>query len=273
MAITNNKDIILTNLELSIQISLSGLSFCVLNSETNTIEELKHFPSQSKLTPVTLLDALKHVFNTENTLKKNFNSVQIIHVNSLSTFIPKELFKEEFKADYLKFNTKILSTDFIALDTLKTNESINVYVPYVNINNYIFDHFGDFNYKHYSTVLVEHILQQEKNTLTTKVYVNCSKTHFEIVVTKTGQLILFNTFNYQTKEDFIYYLLFTLEQLNLNPETADIVLLGDINKVNPLYKIAYKYIRNVSFGNRYDNYNYNETPQSNYSDFTLIKSL
>ncbi|WP_452221954.1 DUF3822 family protein [Lacinutrix salivirga] len=273
MAIQKNKDNILTNLEVSIQISLSGLSFCVLNSKTNTIEHLKHFPSQNTLTPFTLLDALKHVFNTEAVLNQSFKTVQLIHVNALSTFVPKALFNEDCKADYLKFNAKILSTDFIAYDMLNINDSVNVYVPYVNINNFIFDHFGDFTYKHHSTVLVETILKQEKNTLTTKIHVNCSENHFEIVATKSGKLVLYNSFEINSKEDFIYYILFTIEQLNLNPETADIILLGNINKDDDYYKIAYKYIRNVSFGNRYDTFTYTEAPKTNYSDFTLLKSL
>jgi len=37
--------------ELSIQISLSGLSFCILNTSTNTISTLKNTSFASKQTP------------------------------------------------------------------------------------------------------------------------------------------------------------------------------------------------------------------------------
>jgi hypothetical protein len=59
-------------------------------------------------------------------------------------------------------------------------------------------------------------------------------------------LLFFNSFDYQTKEDFIYYLLFTTEQLNLNPEYIKLQLLGDISEESEWFEMAYTYIRNVS---------------------------
>jgi len=41
-------------------------------------------------------------------------------------------------------------------------------------------------------------------------------------------------------------LLFTAEQLNLNPESFSLEFLGDITEDDAYYKITYKYIRNVS---------------------------
>ncbi|MGB6269320.1 MAG: DUF3822 family protein, partial [Olleya sp.] len=65
MAQTNKKNTDLTNLELSIQISLSGLSFCVLDRSTTTILELESNIFKVKKTPTDLLDAVKHLFNTK----------------------------------------------------------------------------------------------------------------------------------------------------------------------------------------------------------------
>ncbi|AUC76255.1 DUF3822 family protein [Olleya sp. Bg11-27] len=273
MAVTNNNHIDLTNLELSIQISLSGHSFCVLDTNTKTIIELKAEKFSIKKTPSELLDAIKHLFNTETILKQVFKSINIIHVNDWSTIVPKPLFEESALADYLKFNTKILKTDFITFDEISANDSINVYVPFTNINNFIFDRFGSFTYNHFSTILIEQLLTFEKHSSTSKVYINTADATFEIIVLNKGKLLLYNTFEFHTKEDFIYYLLFTLEQLQLNPETIDVLFLGDIDEDNPLFKIAYKYIRNVSFGNRIDTYAFAEKPLHNHSYFTLLKSL
>ena len=263
----------LTNQELSIQLSLNGLSFCILNTDNNTVTYLKHFPLEKKQTPFELLDRVKHNFNTEEALQKNFKKVNVIHINELATLVPKPLFNESLLADYLKLNSKILKSDFITFDEIMVNDTINVYIPYVNINNFIYDKFGDFTYKHFSTILIEELLNIEKHVNETKLFVNVSKTHFEIIVIKEGKLLLYNTFEYTTTEDFIYYILFTAEQLQLNPETVTLVLLGDIAKGDKLYSIAYKYIRNISFGSRFDNYNYSDAPKSSYSDFTLIKSF
>jgi len=273
MAITSNISNKILNQELSIQVSLSGLSFCILQKDKNTISFLKHFPFEKKQNPFEVLDTLKHIFNTEEVLKGNFNSVYVTHVNELSTLVPKPFFDEENLADYLKFNSKILKADFITFDDISINDSVNIYVPYVNINNFIYDMFGSFTYKHFSTILIENLLLIEKNSESIKVYANIDSDHFEIIIIKNGKLLIYNTFEYTTKEDFIYYLLFTTEQLELNPETLQLVLLGNIDKDSELFETAYNYIRHVSFGNRHDSYKYLEQPKTNYSDFTLIKSF
>ncbi|GAA4231366.1 DUF3822 family protein [Postechiella marina] len=259
--------------ELSIQISLSGLSFCILQKETNTISYLNHFSFNKKLNPFALLDQLKQLFNTEEALQKQFDAVYIIHVNELATLVPKALFNEDNIADYLKFNSKILKSDYITYDDIKLNESVNVYVPYVNINNFIYEKFGAFTFKHFSTILIEQILLLEKNNTSTKIYAHVSSNHFELVITKDGKLLLYNSFEYNSEEDFIYYLLFTAEQLHLNPEQVELVFLGDITKDDAIYNITYKYIRHIHFGNRNDNYKYTKTPNTNHSNFTLIKSF
>lgn len=273
MAIANKTINKLTNLELSIQISLSGLSFSILNRNSNTIEFLKEIRFEKKLNPFAVLDELKLLFLKEQILKNNFANINIIHDNDLSTLVPKSLFNESLLADYLKFNSKILKSDFIAYDTIIENNSVNVYVPYININNFIYDKFGAFIFKHVSTILIDSVLQNEKTSETSNIYVNVSFNHFEILVLEKNNLILYNTFAYHSKEDFIYYILFTAEQLSLDPETIHLVFLGDISKNDDLYNIAYKYVRNISFGDRNDNYKYTSTPKSEYSNFTLLNSF
>jgi hypothetical protein len=78
-----------------------------------------------------------------------------------------------------------------------------------------------------------------------KMAVHFSQGHFEIIVIQNQQLLLFNSFEYLTPEDFIYYVL-TAEQLNINPENFPLELIGSIDIESEYYKIAYKFIRNVS---------------------------
>ena len=162
--------------------------------------------------------------------------------------MPETLFDETNIADYLKFNNKILPSDFISYDQL-SNGTVNVYVPLVNINNYIYDTFGAFTYKHYSTLFIEHLINL-KAGLDSNMFVDVDENQFEIAVLKEQKLIFYNTFSYSTKEDFIYYILFTAEQLQMNPETFPLVFSGLIDEDSELYEIAYKYVRHISKGNQ-----------------------
>ncbi|NRR90783.1 DUF3822 family protein [Winogradskyella undariae] len=236
--------------ELSIQINLNGLSFCILNKTQNTIEFLKMIPFEQKQTPDEVLCHLKTELSSNIVFSDDFNAVYVIHQNELSTLVPEELYDASHKADYLKFNSKILRNDFITEDEIPFNKSVNVYVPYVNINNYIFDTFGEFEYKHSSSILIDSILQNVKAEETPIVFININKTTVELLVVENNKLQLFNVFEYHSKEDFLYYILFVFEQLKLDTETTPIELSGNIELEDELYNLLYNYVRYVNFINK-----------------------
>ena len=149
----------------------------------------------------------------------------------------------------------------------------HVFIPFVNINNYLLDQFSTFNYKHVNTILVSKLLELSKNNDEKQVYVHFSKNKFEIVVVQNQKLLLYNSFDFSTKEDFIYYLLFTTEQLNLNPEHFKVQLLGLISDDSELFEIAYKYIRNVSLLDVSNIENKNDLSKAdNLKHFILLQS-
>lgn len=259
--------------ELSIQISLSGLSFCILNRSKNTIGHIQHVPFDKKLTPFDILERIIATLDEGAVYDQAFSEVLLIYQNELSCLVPKPLFDEAHCADYLKFNAKILTTDYISFDDIHFNDSVNVYVPLVNVNNFMFDRFGSFEYKHSSTILIEHILKHQPLSNVPNIYVNVNEHSFEIVVVKDYNLVLYNTFEYITKEDFIYYILFTIEQLKMDPETLKLKLMGTIAEGDDLYQIVYTFIRNVEFVMPHHKFNFIEEPSVAHNDYVLLNSF
>ncbi|MDN3493683.1 DUF3822 family protein [Winogradskyella bathintestinalis] len=233
--------------ELSIQINLNGLYFCILNKTSNTVEFLKTVEFEHKLNPIDTLNRLKMELSSDTIFSEDFDAVLVIHQNELATLIPEELYNPEHKVDYLKFNSKILGNDFITEDKISVNKSINVYVPYVNINNYIFETFGEFIYKHSSSILIESVLQNFETSDEIKFCINVNKNTIEILVLEDNKLQLFNVFEYYSKEDFIYYVLFVFEQLKLDVETTLVELCGNIVIGDEIFSTLYTYIRHVNF--------------------------
>ena len=221
------------------------------------------------ITPQKQVDFITKQFETNELLKNSFNKINVTHSNNLSTFVPLPFFKEDHLSEYLQYNLKVLENEFIAYDTIESAEIATVYIPFVHLNNYLFDKFGSFEYKHSSSVLVESLLKETLANDKTHFFVNVETGIFQIVVLKNKKLEFFNTFNFKTKEDFIYYILFTAEQLSLNPEEFLLSFLGDIEKESELYEITYKYIKNINFFQ--PNYILAEDLKiSNHSHFTLL---
>lgn len=102
-------------------------------------------------------------------------------------------------------------------------------------------------------------------------FVHVNETHFEIVVLQNQKLEFYNSFDYKTPEDLIYYILFTAEQLSLNPENFKLEFLGNIDEESPLFEITFKYVRNVSLMNM--NFTFNSfTEKENREHFILLHS-
>ena len=258
---------------MSIHISLNGLSFCIIDLISNEIDFLRTYSLSKNTTPKELLKTLKKGFKENNELSNSFSSVKIIHYNNLSTVVPEPLFDKNNALSYLKFNSKILQNDYAAYDEIFNNECVNVYIPYVNINNYIFKMFDSFVYNHYSSIILEKVkLNDEKNTITPSLYLNINSNHMELIYFVKNKLIFYNRFDFSTKEDIIYYLLFTIDQLKLNPEEIPLVITGNISEDDDNYKIIYEYIRNVSTFNSEINQE-NKFYNSLKSDIILLNSF
>tara|TARA_R110000868_G_scaffold109560_1_gene297754 strand:- start:12897 stop:13730 length:834 start_codon:yes stop_codon:yes gene_type:complete len=259
--------------KLSIQISLNGLSFCVLDSIGNTIVLQESIRFSEELIPFQVLKNLQEFLEKNDITKMSFSDVTVIHRNTLFSLVPKALFNEKELANYLKFNAKILANDHISFDEISNYDLITVYVPFVNINNYIYELFGEFEYKHNSTVLIQSLLNNFNGGKDPICYVHVLEQQMDVIVISNKKLLLYNSFNFHTKEDFIYYLLFTIEQLKLDTETLKLRLFGTIEEGDDLYHITHKYVRNVDVYIPTNLSYHTETNSSIFIDFTTLSAL
>ncbi|MFY0604661.1 MAG: DUF3822 family protein [Flavobacteriaceae bacterium] len=256
----------ITSRNLSIQFSLDGFSFCISNQNDDSFF-LQEFSFENTVTISECHDKIIEVFKNEKQLQTDFKKIHVIHQNYLNTIVPDDLFDENELASYLKFNIKTLATDVYNFDAIPKINAKNVYVPYTNINNFLFQNFGSFEFKHHTTVLIEKLIAKNNGLY---FYVHVSKHHLDIVVLENHSLLFYNSFEYHSKEDFIYYILFTAEQLKMNPNEFTLKLLGNIDRDSELFKIVYTYVRNISFLENKHDLLIKGKDFSNHSNFILL---
>ena len=253
---------------MSIQVSLNGLSFCVLDTIANSIVQSNKLEFKTTSTPYLLLKELKNLLNKEKLLKQEYEDVSVIHRNHLYCFVPKPFFDKEELPNYLKFNTKLLANDQLVYDQLSNQEIVCIYVPFTNVNNYLFECFGEFEFKHNSMAMLQALFHQKSNK--TICYVHVSNKFMEIAVMEERRLVLYNQFDYKTKEDFLYYVLFTYEQLGLSVEEVKLKLFGVVEEGDSIFSICYQYLKKVSvFIPKFGNYGLEDTNSSTI-DLTLL---
>jgi hypothetical protein len=259
--------------KLSIQVSLNGLSFCVADTLKNDILIGEHINFGKELSPFEVQRELKEVFREHNIQEMDISDVVVVHRNPLFSMVPKALFDKIELPNYLKFNAKILATDLIEYDEIESHEMVNVYVPYMNINNFVFDLFGEFEFVHNGTILLQSLLKSVGNTSEPVCYVNVGHRQMDMIIISKKRLHYYNSFNFHTKEDFIYYLLFTFEQLDLDPESIPLRLFGFIEEGDEIYSICYEFIRNISIYIQDSRYTVGGDTKETALDFTVLNAL
>lgn len=234
--------------KLALRVANDGFSFAVTDTLSRQVVAFDRidFPRGISASPQKTEGHYWDAFVRHPELVRPYDEVVVLHDNPLNTFVPEPLFDEESSAGYLQYGTRVFAGDTFAHDVLPPQGMVNVYIPYANINNYLLDQFESFEYRHAASVLVPRLLELSKNDYNKQVFAHFSESVVEIVVAQNGQLIFYNAFEFVSAEDFLYYLLFTAEQLWLNPEEFPLQLLGEGTEASPLFDIAYRYVRNVS---------------------------
>jgi hypothetical protein len=218
MPITNNH----TNAKetaLSMLIRQSGLSFLVYESSTGEVKELKHFTFENEVSTEKLHEAVKAKLSESGILDRSFFKVSVCVSNSLSAFVPRPLFDDTKMDSYLKHHVDLRPTDFITYDNIEAIDAVNVYVPFVNVNNMLLDAFGRFSYFHASSVLAHSVLSNpvKNHKMIWSLHIEAGIAY--CLVFKNERLEFYNAFSWKNETDLLYYTLAVRKSHKLSKST------------------------------------------------------
>jgi len=236
---------------LSIQHSQDGFSFCVFDIIRNKYCGIEVYEFQNVSSVIVLNKILREIIQTNDWLKAEFEKTEIIIESPKSTLVPVALFDHNHVADYLKLNHPPELGELIGNDHLRQLDAENIFSLPETLVTTFREYFPGAGIHHFSSSLIESLLIRHKNLDSNPiVFTNVRKSWLDILVINKGKLKFFNSFRFKEKEDFVYFLIFVFEQLNLNPENIELKLMGEIPKVSPFFELTFKYIRNVGFVER-----------------------
>ncbi|MCK9220573.1 MAG: DUF3822 family protein [Bacteroidales bacterium] len=249
---------------LSILLSEVMISYCILDFKRNKflgIQQIQRSDHSSRnIVPAvkpSLNDFINAVIKAQPWLKNQFKSIQIAYVGEKVTLIPSQLFDPNEKGNYLQFNfvkeqeEQVFSDHLIPFDTQLVYTVPSVLIQSMNV------HFPNIKIVHFAGILMNSIWINYKNRINThRVFLHVRETHFDLLIYDGRQMNYFNSFPFQSAEDVAYYLIFVLEQLNFNPETMPLVLLGNVEKGSAMFELLFKYVRHIEFGHRNESFKY-----------------
>ena len=234
--------------DLFMQAGEKEFSYCILDCLKNKFLVLESFVCD-ELIP----ESLKQI----PLLQNDYHMIRFMTVNNRSTLIPELLFEPSEQELYLKFSKNPEVNENARSDRIGHLGIINVYYSNAGLLNSFPGNSLSPEIFHLTTALIESIWANYKNQIhDDHIFVHFRENYFDLLVFDRKQLKYCNSFMIKAPEDLVYYLIFVMEQLDLNPEESEVTLLGAIDKASPGYDLVSKYIRNLHFLSRNDSYSY-----------------
>ncbi len=238
---------------LLIEITNDGATVVVLNQGSDKFILLRDYQFNIEERNRNLED----IFSSDEFLSHvNYKSVTVSIVSPKTTLVPSPFYDSNESRKLLEFNHTLKASDVIYCNYVRSFDLHNVFAVPKDLDELLKSNFKNFNLLHAATPFMEGVHLEYLNMALTSLFVNVSKKGLELMATNGKQLLFYNNFNYETMEDFAYYMLFVAEQLRINPELNPVTLSGNIQKDSPVFTTLYKYFRHVNFAERTEQYNY-----------------
>ena len=268
---------LLLQYKLSIQFSLDGFSFVIFDKESNKFLALASFTNQRLSNTNDYIAEVENFFRQNEWLNLLLDShrVNLLYESDNSTLVPTPLFINEEKKTIAQFSFQVPDGHHVLSDELKNTNACIIYHLPSQLNALFIRLFPNYNLVSHAGTLIEILLLLYKNQPTQKrMVVNVRHSKIDIIITEGKKLLFFNSFKYITKEDFVYYIIFVIEQLNLNPEEIDLKLCGLLDKKSDIFEFTYKYVRNIQFLKLSDSFGYSYlfSDIAEHVHFNLINS-
>lgn len=184
----------------------------------------------------------------ELTIRNYADGFSYIVINSdKHTLVPAALYLESKKSKYLDFIGIRDDNSVVCADYIELADIYNVYCVSKKEQAKLKD-IENSEFRHASTLLLEDLIKENhERTDDSRVYLNVKNNSFEMVVLKGAKLLFDNVFRFKTKEDFLYFVLFSMEQLNIDVEITPVYFMGMIEKDSQIVELVTRYIRDVRF--------------------------
>ncbi|MEM6321129.1 MAG: DUF3822 family protein [Bacteroidota bacterium] len=247
----------IANYKLSILCGIDSLSYCI-RDQSNTVLILKQFDLFTDISgenEARFLDKLGEVWTKESMLALPFPDVHIAFVHPHFTLVPNKLYQSDKKAVYLDAVRDKPSIPY----SFYSNSLPSIAATLVfNVPQFAIDFF-ESKYKHphyYNSVnsLVNKIAHKRKNQTDKQVWLNIYPSRLQIALFEGPILLFANQFEFQSENDFLYYVLLVYNQFKLAVEKTPLLISGQLVKQSAIYKKLYRYIRNLSFVSVSDTY-------------------
>ncbi|TAE48910.1 MAG: DUF3822 family protein [Cytophagales bacterium] len=177
--------------------------------------------------------------------KKDWKNVYILPPLQAFTLIPKEFFVADNAAKYLQNIDNKIGNNPIISNLQQSFEAVNVFNVPKSIYEWGKKNYNNVHFMHITEAFLNQI--KDKNTeKNSQMHIFVNEKYLSIAVLNEAEVQFCNVFEYKSSRDFLYFVLFILDELRLDKTNTAIKLYGQINQVAEIYRLLNNYVSQLT---------------------------
>ncbi|MCC9165577.1 DUF3822 family protein [Pontibacter harenae] len=242
------------NCNLYITISPRTIRLAVADVPRNKFVVLEDYELITVFTPLQVAEQLRLIAKESGLLQEQrWQNVRVSISNQHFTLVPATLFDPSHQEDYLRLHSNLnLELDVVLSNHIDNIEAVNIFAMEGVIYRMVQSLFSErpVQFMHQTSSLITSVLHQPPRKRDRDFYIYVERNYVTVMVVSENGLQFCNIFHYLSPEDFIYFIVFVMQEQKLNPEQETITVWGDISHDSALFNTMTKYIRQVRFGKK-----------------------
>ena len=244
LVLTNKSEIKEANC-LSLFISHHSLIFSVSDKDFKKIAQLVHvelinLPGAAQ----SFTEKISFLLNNYQLPQKKIEKVIISVLNKEFTLVPEAYSDTADIKEFLSFSSGLTQVKNPQAQSIK-----NVKFCYAfehDLIHYLEKTFASAIIRHAGAINTD-LFFSNHSLQNCNLFLIVNDGLIEIAAKEKNELLFYNVFNYENNEDILYYLLFMMEQFNLNPLQVKLIIAGQVQTNDDLLLSIKKYIKQVNF--------------------------
>ncbi len=234
---------------LSLQLSNTGYSYAIVDPAGKRYAALNHHNFDKKTADKSLIEKAESMLREDLFLSKNYKNVYFSIQESKSTLVPKEFFDRKQLKTYFTVANELEETEEIHFNFIKEIDSYNVFAVPSDITTLMINKFPEIIFLHHNNIFIKDIITRAGN-LKFKlpfIQINVNNKSFDIGIYKDEKLQVLNTYFFDNENDFIYYVLNTINQYDIKLTKAYINIQGYVEKDTEFFYFIHQYLPKINF--------------------------
>lgn len=229
---------------MSIQLSLDGLSFCILDPVTNVFHSVTDV-TFDKSDPNFALQE-QYILNCKD-MRRKYRKVLVSVDCPAFTMIPLPLYEEQKIRSVLALTgVKVSPEDKILRNNVEAANSTTVFTIPSFLYFFIKNQFNGVDIFHTTTPIVSYMLQKRQNGMPgPSINVELSHDSMTVTAVDNDELKLCNRFYCRETLDYVYMILCVIRQLHMDARTVVVTIHGNVRLNDERIRGMKRFIKNV----------------------------